>query len=58
LEEYPYLNELINSLLYRLRLSEALQLEKSLKVSQLTQEIAALQRENSDLVKGNTFLSE
>jgi hypothetical protein len=32
LEDFPYLNELVKSLLYRLKLSSAMVLEKGLKV--------------------------
>lgn len=34
LEEFPYLHELITSILYRLRLASAIELEKGLKIDQ------------------------
>lgn len=61
LENYPYLHEFINSLLYRLRLSSALELEKSLKIKQLAEELQAVQREAAegrDLRAANDFLRE
>lgn len=41
LESFPYLSELINSILYRLRLASAVDLEKALRISKLTEELTA-----------------
>ena len=49
LESFPYLNELITSILYRLRLSSAIQLEKGLKLDAQRQVIEQLEGRNGEL---------
>lgn len=49
LEDFPYLNELITSILYRLRLSSAIELEKGLKIESQRETIEQLASKNNEL---------
>jgi hypothetical protein len=49
LESFPYLSELINSILYRLRLASAVDLEKALRISRLTEEVSAARAQEQSL---------
>lgn len=49
LQEFPYLNELITSILYRLRLSSAIELEKGIKLDVQRQAMEQLENRNGEL---------
>lgn len=49
LEDFPYLNEFIRAILYRLKLSSAIELEKGLKIEGLKQIVDQIEVRNSEL---------
>jgi hypothetical protein len=58
LESFPYLSELINSILYRLKLSSAIDVEKSLRLDRLVQESESLKWKVEELIKENDSLRQ